>query len=164
MWSELTGELVFAAGSVVVAQAPPSTADSLAADGGSRDDDTAAAWGRDSGVGVSCGGGASGPALQQGHATSTGSPKQRLLLGHTAYVCCLALSGSGQLLASGQEGPHAAVRLWDLATGECLAVLCGECRWGQRLLDLLAHHHHRLLVACKRPRTELQETDFAAAL
>ncbi|GLI66011.1 hypothetical protein VaNZ11_009714 [Volvox africanus] len=49
--------------------------------------------------------------------------KQRYLLGHTAFVCALAASSNGELVASAQEGKEAVVRLWDVATCACLAIL-----------------------------------------
>jgi WD40 repeat protein len=54
----------------------------------------------------------------------------RFLTGHTAPVCAMAFSGDGSLLATGQEGKGAAIRLWDYASGQCLAVLSGEQRTG----------------------------------
>ncbi len=66
---------------------------------------------------------AAGPALV---VMSPGSPQQRHLLGHTAYVCAMAFDGEGGLMATAQEGKQAVVRVWDFATGRCLAVLCGE--------------------------------------
>jgi WD40 repeat protein len=57
---------------------------------------------------------------------ASGSGRQRHLLGHTGYVCALAFSADGSLLASTQEGRQAVVRLWDWKSGDCLAVLCGE--------------------------------------
>lgn len=51
---------------------------------------------------------------------------QRHLLGHTGYVCAMAFSADGALLASVQEGRQAVVRVWDWASGQCLAVLCGR--------------------------------------
>jgi hypothetical protein len=56
--------------------------------------------------------------------------RQRHLLGHTAFVVALAVGSDGSLLVSGQEGKEAAVRLWDVASGACLAILCGEPRRG----------------------------------
>ncbi|GIL93850.1 hypothetical protein Vretimale_214 [Volvox reticuliferus] len=49
--------------------------------------------------------------------------RQRYLMGHTAFVCALAASSNGELLASAQEGKEAVVRLWDVATCACLAIL-----------------------------------------
>lgn len=72
---------------------------------------------------------------------------QRFFVGHSAFVCCLALGGQGQLLATGQEGKAALIRVWDFRPGQqqqpaetgsteddtamssngtCLAVLCGK--------------------------------------
>jgi hypothetical protein len=76
---------------------------------------------------------------------STQMPSQRVFIGHSAHVNCLALCGNGRLLATGQEGRPALVRLWALARqhndasrrsagvsdqdqGTCLAVLCGTMR------------------------------------
>lgn len=68
---------------------------------------------------------------------------QRFFVGHTAFVCCLAVGGRGSLLATGQEGKQAVIRVWDFGqqqqqqqevagpgrdtnAGSCLAVLCGK--------------------------------------
>ncbi len=58
-----------------------------------------------------------------------GAGRQRHLLGHTAFVCALAVSADGGLLASAQEGKQALVRLWDVPSGACLAILNGK--WGR---------------------------------
>ncbi len=50
------------------------------------------------------------------------SGKQRFFIGHTDKVSCLSLSRSGTLLASGQTGPLAVVRVWRFGTGQCLAL------------------------------------------
>lgn len=57
-----------------------------------------------------------------------GSSGQRFFLGHTAHVCSLAFDAQGDLMASGQEGKQAIIRLWDFRTGLCLSILNG--RWG----------------------------------
>ncbi|GLC33983.1 hypothetical protein PLESTB_000825300 [Pleodorina starrii] len=49
--------------------------------------------------------------------------RQRHLLGHTAFVCALAASSNGELVMSAQEGKEAVVRLWDVASGACVAIL-----------------------------------------
>jgi hypothetical protein len=46
--------------------------------------------------------------------------------GHTARVCALAAFPGGRLLVSSQEGPAPHLRLWDLETASCLAILDGE--------------------------------------
>lgn len=51
--------------------------------------------------------------------------RQRYLLGHTTFVCALAASSNGELVASAQEGKDAVVRLWDVASCTCLAILNG---------------------------------------
>jgi WD40 repeat protein len=94
--SPATNELVFAAGSLVIAMPASHTPPQDAA----------------------------APAQQQ-------QQQQRLFLGHSAWVSCLALGGQGSLLATGQEGKQAVIRLWDFGSppsegGKCLAVLCGE--------------------------------------
>jgi WD40 repeat protein len=38
-------------------------------------------------------------------------------------VCALAFDAKGTVLASAQEGKHAIIRVWDFASGTCLAVL-----------------------------------------
>ncbi|PNH08695.1 WD repeat domain-containing protein [Tetrabaena socialis] len=52
--------------------------------------------------------------------------RQRYLLGHTAFVCALAISSDGGLLVSAQEGKEALLRLWDVASCSCLAILQGH--------------------------------------
>jgi hypothetical protein len=89
--------------------------------------------------------------LQQQGVVRRPQGSQRFFVGHSAFVCCLALGGEGQLLATGQEGKAALIRVWDFAPGQqqqqqqraadqestedncaasnsstCLAVLCGE--------------------------------------
>ena len=145
LWAQRTGELVFTAGSLVVAMEPPGgcpkalrrarrqraagnaggvlspqrpgRGQQLDADA---DADTAPVWGRD----ADDGDGSSGPEGAAGGGRQR--RKQRLFVGHTAYVTCLALGGGGRLLATGQEGACAAVRLWDFEGGGCLAVVRGE--------------------------------------
>lgn len=51
--------------------------------------------------------------------------QQRHLRGHTRAVKALALSADGRWLASAEEGATAAVRLWDLQRGLCLASVPG---------------------------------------
>jgi hypothetical protein len=84
---------------------------------------------------------------QQQGAVRRPQGSQRFFVGHSAFVCCLALGGEGQLLATGQEGKAALIRLWGFRPGQqqqqiaervaaeeasagnsgtCLAVLCGE--------------------------------------
>jgi hypothetical protein len=64
--------------------------------------------------------------------------RQRFFMGHSGFVCCMALGGQGTLLATGQEGRQPLIRLWDCsrgsqqqerggAVGKCLTILCGEC-------------------------------------
>lgn len=62
--------------------------------------------------------------------------RQRHLLGHTAFVCALAVSADGGLLASAQEGKQALVRLWDVASGACLAILNGKRPLGGLLMQI----------------------------
>jgi hypothetical protein len=57
--------------------------------------------------------------------------QQRFFIGHSAFVSCLALGGQGTLLAAAQEGKQPLIRLWDCRRpeqggGKCLAILCGE--------------------------------------
>ncbi|KAG2447660.1 hypothetical protein HYH02_007576 [Chlamydomonas schloesseri] len=49
--------------------------------------------------------------------------RQRYCLGHTAFVCALAVASDGRTLASCQEGKEAIVRLWDTTNCACLAIL-----------------------------------------
>jgi WD40 repeat protein len=61
-----------------------------------------------------------GPAPTVGAASgsaASGMPHQELLFGHTDDVCALAMSVSGSLLASAQQGKHPMVRLWRLERG-----------------------------------------------
>lgn len=114
IYCQSTDELIFPAGALVIAMTA-----------GSRKLDTAAA--------------AAGNAQQQQQGA------QRFFVGHTSFVCCCALGGvdGSLLLATGQEGKQALIRLWDFhpqqqqqqdgagsggssSTATCLAVLCGE--------------------------------------
>ena len=71
-----------------------------------------------------------GPAIVAMTARSGGSGgavgEQRHLLGHRRPVVALALDGSAAVLASVEEGPEGAIRLWDLGSGACFATLGGE--------------------------------------
>ena len=51
---------------------------------------------------------------------------QRYLQGHARPVRALAFSADGSRLASAEEGPAAAIRLWDFRRGRCLATVPGE--------------------------------------
>lgn len=48
--------------------------------------------------------------------------QQRFFIGHTDKVSCLSLNGSSTLLASGQTGTQAVVRVWKFSSAECLAM------------------------------------------
>eukprot|EP00960_Hanusia_phi_P075929 768485-Hanusia_phi.AAC.1 len=54
----------------------------------------------------------------------TGS--QKFFLGHTMPISVIALSPDESILASCQEGKDPLVRLWEMSTGECLAVFGGH--------------------------------------
>lgn len=120
IWSPTTNEIVFTAASLIVAMeapdASPSVHSTTGVTGLSLEDDTAGGWASDT-FGAA-----------RGATRSSTARRQRLFAGHTSYVTCLALGAEGKLLASGQEGKQAIVRLWDFESGECLAILCGE--WG----------------------------------
>eukprot|EP00879_Flechtneria_rotunda_P008148 GHRR01008535.1.p1 GENE.GHRR01008535.1~~GHRR01008535.1.p1 ORF type:complete len:516 (+),score=208.91 GHRR01008535.1:756-2303(+) len=151
LYSPATDELVFPAGSVVVAMAARTSS--------SQNATTLAA------AAAAC---SEAPSAAAAAAAAQGS--QRFFLGHTAFVCCLALGGSEKLLVTGQEGKQALIRVWDFSSasasatpqpqqqpaaavtgatkgpdggtgssgnslagsscGVCLAVLCGECWQG----------------------------------
>lgn len=51
------------------------------------------------------------------------SNKQRFFYGHTDMITCFNFSQDGTLLASGQEGKRATVRIWDFETGKIFSVL-----------------------------------------
>lgn len=53
-------------------------------------------------------------------------PAQRFFMGHTGHVVALAFDAEGAVMASAQEGKHAVVRVWDFKTGQCVAILNGE--------------------------------------
>lgn len=62
------------------------------------------------------------------------STHQRHFLGHTSYISAFAIDVDATLLVSAQEGRQAIIRLWDYATGACVAILNGEpaagrCAW-----------------------------------
>ncbi|KAG2423007.1 hypothetical protein HXX76_015605 [Chlamydomonas incerta] len=95
-WLPGTDEVVFAAASVVVIM-------------GVADPAAAAA--------------AAAAAAPPGQQAPLAPGRQRYCLGHTAFVCALAVASDGRLLASCQEGKEAIVRLWDTANCACLAIL-----------------------------------------
>ncbi len=51
------------------------------------------------------------------------SSQQRFYIGHTGDVTVLAVTPDDAILASCQEGKNPLIRLWDFATGDCLAML-----------------------------------------
>jgi WD repeat-containing protein 90 len=51
------------------------------------------------------------------------SNQQRFFLGHTEKVVVMALGPNDSMLATCQEGKKPTIRLWDVATGECVAML-----------------------------------------
>jgi WD40 repeat protein len=106
LYAEPSSEVVYTCGPLVVAMAAP-PAEGLSA---------AAALAAAAG-----GGDASGAVLRPQGA-------QRVFLGHTRHVSALCLDEDATLLATAQEGKEGVVRLWDFATGKCLALLCGEWR------------------------------------
>lgn len=55
-------------------------------------------------------------------AMDVSSGRQRFFIGHTDKVSCLAFSGNGAMLASGQTGQQAVVRIWRYQSGESLAL------------------------------------------
>lgn len=59
-------------------------------------------------------------------AMQPGSGRQRYLLGHTRPVRALAFTADGSRLASAEEGPGAALHLWDFRQGCCLATVPGR--------------------------------------
>jgi len=69
--------------------------------------------------------------------------QQKFFFGHTATVTVMALSPDDLILATCQEGKDPVIRLWEVASGECVAMLAGHgsdlvCidfdRLGQRLI------------------------------
>ncbi|HEX7330244.1 MAG TPA: TIR domain-containing protein [Pyrinomonadaceae bacterium] len=54
------------------------------------------------------------------------TPQSRTFRGHDASVVCVAISLDGKIVASGSEDKTA--RVWDVATGSCLATLNGHLR------------------------------------
>lgn len=49
--------------------------------------------------------------------------EQVFFQGHTAPISAMALSANDSLLATAQRGSHPGMRIWDFASGECLALL-----------------------------------------
>ena len=64
---------------------------------------------------------------------------------HCSQVACLAMSGDGCVLASGQTGSCASVRVWDFDSGQCLALF-------------QAHSHSLSSLRCVRHLTTLPFT------
>lgn len=68
------------------------------------------------------------PPLALGSSQEEGQQAQRHLRGHAAAVCALAPSADGGRLATAEEGAGAALRLWDLRQGLCIATVPGEAK------------------------------------
>jgi WD40 repeat protein len=51
---------------------------------------------------------------------------QWCFVGHADKVTCLSLTFDGQLMASGQTGPHSLIRLWDFQSRKCLSIFRGH--------------------------------------
>ncbi|GBG26317.1 WD repeat-containing protein 90 [Hondaea fermentalgiana] len=64
--------------------------------------------------------------------------QQRILLGHTARVNCLALDPEGSMLASSQEGRNPVIRLWNTTSCKCISVIAASSGGGLRSLDFSA--------------------------
>ncbi|WIA37015.1 hypothetical protein OEZ86_013999 [Tetradesmus obliquus] len=160
-----TDELVYPAGAVVVAMAAGNSSSSSS----SSSQEAAGAVAAHAAAAVSAAGnsGCSVAVQQQLQEGSMKRPQgsQRFFVGHSAFVCCLALGGQGQLLATGQEGKAALIRVWDFRPGQqqqpaetgstedhtamssngtCLAVLCAHA---SRLAALDVSADGRALVA-----------------
>ena len=54
---------------------------------------------------------------------------QRFFMGHTAYICAVAVDGAAQMMASAQEGKEGVVRLWDFRSAACMSILWGKEGW-----------------------------------
>ncbi|GMH37358.1 hypothetical protein BSKO_05231 [Bryopsis sp. KO-2023] len=70
---------------------------------------------------------------------------QRQLFGHSAPICAICVDGSGGILATGQEGQEAIIRIWDLETKECMAMLKGHAS-GLISMDLSLDGEHLVAV------------------
>ncbi|XP_052262541.1 WD repeat-containing protein 90-like isoform X2 [Dreissena polymorpha] len=62
---------------------------------------------------------------------------QRFFIGHTDKVSAISMTGNSELLASGQTGPLSVVRIWRVASGECLAL----CKTHAHSLSSLSFSH-----------------------
>lgn len=51
-----------------------------------------------------------------------GGKDEALTIPYLPQVSCLAMNGEGSLIASGQTGSSAVVRVWECETGRCLAL------------------------------------------
>eukprot|EP00818_Percolomonas_sp_WS_P000463 CAMPEP_0117451660 /NCGR_PEP_ID=MMETSP0759-20121206/9133_1 /TAXON_ID=63605 /ORGANISM="Percolomonas cosmopolitus, Strain WS" /LENGTH=1062 /DNA_ID=CAMNT_0005244289 /DNA_START=36 /DNA_END=3221 /DNA_ORIENTATION=- len=54
------------------------------------------------------------------------SKKQKLLLGHSDEICAMATNRAGTLLVSAQGGKTPLIRVWNLNTHKCVAILIGH--------------------------------------
>ena len=79
---------------------------------------------------------------------SSEMPHQQLLFGHTDDVCALAMSVSGGLLASAQQGKHPMVRIWRLERDGLPSLTSGPLR-AKFVTALTAH------------ASDLQSMDFS---
>ncbi|WIA16802.1 hypothetical protein OEZ85_013742 [Tetradesmus obliquus] len=162
-----TDELVYPAGAVVVAMAAGNSSSSSSSSSSSQEAAGAVAAHAAAAVSAAGNSGCSVAVQQQLQEGSMKRPQgsQRFFVGHSAFVCCLALGGQGQLLATGQEGKAALIRVWDFRPGQqqqpaetwsteddtamssngtCLAVLCAHA---SRLAALDVSADGRALVA-----------------
>ena len=71
--------------------------------------------------------------------------QQAFLRGHDSDVTCMAVSQSGRLMATGQNGINADVCVWDLHTGELLHRLSEH---DEGVATLAFSPDERLLVSC----------------
>lgn len=117
-WPPHSDEVVFTAGSVIVAmqsRVPDAPAGNAAA------------------------GGFHGSAAPK----ASPQPRQRFFMGHTAYVVAVAFDAEGTVMASAQDGKHAIIRLWDFRSGQCVAILNGTrpmfCRRSQIATPMCIH-------------------------
>jgi len=50
---------------------------------------------------------------------------QRTFVGHSENISCFCGNGKGTILASAQQGKNPLIRVWDIASGNCIAIIQG---------------------------------------
>lgn len=86
---------------------------------------------------------------------------QRFFFGHTEPITCLAFNSNSTLLASSQEGKNPGVRLWDFASGTCVAIMSGHVSKVSNLNFSINDRHFCSVGLDEHYRTQLMIWDIS---